>query len=455
MNNKFGSWSFYKRALLLALPVMAQLLIQNLVSLIDNFMVAGLGDIKMSGVNVSGQINMVYLVLSNTMCVAGGIFMSQYNGAKSDDDMKHVYRYKIVVLMLLGILYFAYCFSGAQWALQFMVRGNANADAIIAQGSLYMKLIAFTWLPLPFSMAISTSLRETGRVKAPLYISVGATLVNTFFNWIFIYGNLGAPRLEVRGAAIATIIARSLEALVFLGYCYITNPPFFSKFRNIFKVRLRLIGNILKKSAMILVSEMSWILVETFTSSIYNGRGGAEVISGMGAGFAIANLFLICISGVQTAIGVMLGGTLGAGKLEEAREQKTWFTSGALVFGMFFGGCCTLGIFMIPVVFGNLSDGARHIATQMLLVNAFYVAVWVYLNVLLGISRTGGDTLMGATMDLSINLLIALPGILLISKYTLWGPVLMFAVIKLADLVKILYATIWMRNEHWIKNLTN
>jgi putative MATE family efflux protein len=455
MFKRIGPWSFYKRALLLALPVMAQLLIQNLVSLIDNFMVAGLGDIKMSGVNVAGQFSMIYLVLSNTMCIAGGIFMSQYNGAKAEKEMKHVYRYKIIVLMILGIAYFAYCLSGAQLALNFMVRGNANATAIVAQGSAYMKLIAFTWLPLPISMAISTSLRETGRVKPPLYISVAATIVNTFFNWVFIYGNLGAPRLEVRGAAIATIIARVFEAIVFITYCYITNPPFFSKIRNIFKVRLSLFGIILNKSAMILVSEMSWILVETFTSSVYNGRGGAEVISGMSAGFAIANLFFICISGVQTAIGVMLGGTLGSGKLNEAREQKTWFLSGSFIFGIFFGGLCTLGVFMIPVVFGNLSDAARHIATQMVFVGAFYVGVWVYINALLGISRTGGDTLMGATMDLFVNFALVLPGILLLSKYTLWGPVLMYAVIKLTDFVKIIYASIWIRNEHWIKNLTN
>ena len=81
MNNKyFGTSSFYKRALSIALPVMAQLLIQNFVSLIDNFMVAGLGDIKMSGVNVSGQINFIFMILINTICMSGGFFMSQFYG---------------------------------------------------------------------------------------------------------------------------------------------------------------------------------------------------------------------------------------------------------------------------------------------------------------------------------------------------------------------------------------
>ena len=83
MNNKYiGTSSFYKRALMIALPVIGQLLIQSLVSLIDNFMVAGLGDIKMGGVNIAGQINFIFLVFTNTICMAGGIFMSQFKGAE-------------------------------------------------------------------------------------------------------------------------------------------------------------------------------------------------------------------------------------------------------------------------------------------------------------------------------------------------------------------------------------
>src|SRR5574344_156168 len=79
---QLGSLSFYKNALSIALPVMAQLFIQNLVSLIDNFMVAGLGDVKMSGVNIAGQINFMFMIFVNTLSMSGGIFLAQYNGAK-------------------------------------------------------------------------------------------------------------------------------------------------------------------------------------------------------------------------------------------------------------------------------------------------------------------------------------------------------------------------------------
>lgn len=88
MKERFGSWSFYKEALAIGIPVMLQALIQSLVSLIDSFMVAGLGDVKMSGVNYSGQICFIFMVMQNMICASGGIFLTQYFGAKQREGMQ-------------------------------------------------------------------------------------------------------------------------------------------------------------------------------------------------------------------------------------------------------------------------------------------------------------------------------------------------------------------------------
>ena len=100
---------------------------------------------------------------------------------------------------------------------------------------------------------ISSSLREIGKVKVPLVISIIATCLNTVCNWILIYGNLGAPRLEVRGAAIATVIARSVEALIFIGYMIKQKPDFAIKLFDVFRINFGLFGNILKKAWMIML----------------------------------------------------------------------------------------------------------------------------------------------------------------------------------------------------------
>ena len=265
-NRYFGNWAFYRRALSIALPVMAQQLIQNLVSLIDNFMVSGLGDIKMSGVNVAGMIFFMFFVMTMTICSSGGIFMSQFKGAKDKEGMQQVFYFKLLVMGILGIAMFFLCRAAPQKLFWLMVTKNTDAQAIIEQTRMYSRAVAVSFLFSGFSSAISTSLREVEIVRPPLVISVTATLINTFFNWILIYGKLGAPRLEVAGAGYATVIARICEFLMFVVYIAVKKPDFVFRFTRILKIKWSLFSKIFSKSIVILYSEIFWAASETISA---------------------------------------------------------------------------------------------------------------------------------------------------------------------------------------------
>jgi len=453
-NKYFGPMPFYAQALKIAIPVMAQMLIQNLVSLIDNFMVAGLGDIKMSGVNITGQIIFTFMVFMNTVCMAGGIFMTQFSGADDKEGMRQSLCFKLWAGLLVVIIFMLACMIFPRQILSLMVRGNSQAEVILDQGVEYMKLIGFMGIPWIFSAMISSSLREIGEVKVPLVISVVATLVNTFFNWILIYGNLGAPRLEVRGAAIATVIARCVEAIIFLIYMIKKKPPFIIRLLDLFHINFKLFGEILKKAWMIMFSEMVWAIAETITTALYNGRGGADVVSGMSASFAISNLFFIAFTGIITSTGVIIGKNLGRGELEQAKKEKVWLLNGAKIFGLFFTLVGLLCMFLVPLVFRNLSIQSQEICRKMVLVMALYMPVWVYINGQFAVSRAGGDTMMGILVDGIGNLGIVIPGIFLLAKLTSIGPVMMYAIIKSVELPKIMIAHFWLKKEKWVVNLS-
>ncbi|MBP5706281.1 MAG: MATE family efflux transporter, partial [Spirochaetales bacterium] len=184
MEHKYiGTLSFYKRTFLIALPVMVQLFVQTLVSLIDNFMVAGLGDIKMSGVNVVGQIVFVFIFMIDTVCMSGGIFMSQFFGAKDSDGMSQSFRFKLILGGIVGIGSAALMFIAPRWLFALMVTVNTDAEPIIEQSIMYARASALSLVFLIVSETISSSLREIEIVRPPLVISVIATLINTFFNW--------------------------------------------------------------------------------------------------------------------------------------------------------------------------------------------------------------------------------------------------------------------------------
>lgn len=455
MKRFWGSFDFYKRAIYIALPVMAQALIQNLVSLVDNFMVSGLGDVKMSGVNIAGQILFLFMIFLNTFCMAGGIFLTQFFGAKQKDGMCQAFKFKLFSSGIALIIYFAVCWIFPRWCLSLLVRGNLQAEAILNQGEHYLSMMGFCGIPMIICYAIGSSLKEIGRVKIPLIIGTISTFVNVAFNWIFIYGNFGAPRLEVRGAALATIIAKSVETICYVIYCVRKKPKFICALSEFFKLDFALFGEIFKKCSMMLFSEMLWAVAESITVALYNGRGGADVVAGMAASFAISNLFFVSFGGVTTATGVILGSTLGAGKLEEAKKNSRWLLSGGAVFGfaMTLVGFATLPL--VNVVFSNLSETARAITRMMVFVQALYMPAWVFINVQFAISRAGGDTMMGMLVDGIGNLGIVIPGMFFMATCTQAGPVAMYAIIKAVEIPKITIAHIWLRKERWLKNLAS
>lgn len=453
MNNKyFGNSSFYHRALSIAIPVMAQQLIQNLVSLIDNFMVAGLGDIKMSGVNIAGQIFFIFFVLSTTICSSGGIFMSQFKGADDKEGMRQVFRFKLIVTGLIGISFAFLCYMAPRGLFWLMVTSNTDSSAILDQTQIYSRSVALSFVFAVFAQSIATSLREIEIVRAPLVISVIATLINTLFNWILIYGNLGVCRMEVAGAGYATVIARFCELLMFIIYAAKKKPDFLFKLKNLFNINYKLFGTLIIKSLVILYSEIFWAISEMVSNALYNTRGGSEVVSGMASGFAIANLIFISMGGILTSTGVIMGTELGKGNLEECRKYKTWLLSGATIFGFAFTLIGLGTTFLIPVVFGQLSPQARSIAFYLVITAAAYLPLWALINSQYAVSRSGGDTKMGAVCDTVGNFLF-LGGMFMLTYFTGLGPIQMYAIVKLSDVPKTIIAHFWLKKEKWLVNL--
>ena len=451
----FGDKKFYISALLLALPVMGQNLIESLVNLIDNFMVSGLGDIKMSGTSVSGQIIFVFMVLLNAVCMSGGIFLTQYRGADDKEGMKQAVLFKTIVSGALLVIYLLICLVFPRQVLSMLLVGNNEAAIILDEGVKYMHMMAFCGLPMVVSYICSSSLKEIGYVKQPLYVAFLAAVINMIFNYLLIYGNFGFPRLEVVGAALATVIARTIEAVVFLHIIRKGDAPFAIKPKDILKVDFSLFKNIFSKGARVMASELIWAIAETITVALYNGKGGADVVSGMSASFTIANLYFTAFGGVNIATGVIIGKLLGEGKLEEAREKRRWISSGAAVFSIFVTLIAVSTTLLVPIVYSNLSLSAQGICAQMVFYMALFMPAWIIFNVQMAIARAGGDTNMAFILDGMVNIFGMIPLVIYLAKFTSVGPVGIYCLSKLVDVARVIACYFWLKREKWLVNLTN
>jgi Na+-driven multidrug efflux pump len=190
-------------------------------------------------------------------------------------------------------------------------------------------------------------------------------------------------------------------------------------------------------------------------TALYNGRGGAEVVAGMAAGFTIANIFFLLFGGIWTTSSVLVGGSLGAGKLDEARRRGEWIKSGSLVAGCVVAVVgAGAALILIPLVFSNLTFAARNISLGLVFVILAYMPLWGPLNAQFAITRAGGDTALGMYVDVSVNTLLFVPGIFVLAFLTRLSPVAMYAILKLTDIVKYFMARHWYKKERWVKNLT-
>ena len=115
-------------------------------------------------------------------------------------------------------------------------------------------------------------------------------------------------------------------------------------------------------------------------------------------------------------------------------------------------GCLT--VFVVPLVFGNLSPSAQSVTRGLVLLNAAYMPTWAFINAQFAISRTGGDAMLGAMVDLVVNTFMVIPGMVLLTKLTSLGPVALYGIIKLTDAAKITGCAIGLKKERWVRNLT-
>ena len=209
----------------------------------------------------------------------------------------------------------------------------------------------------------------------------------------------------------------------------------------------------LRRCFMTILSEMILMVSGTYMTALFNSRGGADVVSGMASGFAIANLFFVAFSGVNTAIGVLLGKTMGQGDLKQARDEKSKLLMVALLFGVFMGFVGMMTVFLIPIVFGSLSNSAQTICKEMVFGISLFMPIMVYVNAQYAVSRAGGDTTSLMFVDGMTTILLIMVGILFTTKYKQLEPVSMYMICRCVDFVRIILAGILLKKERWLRNL--
>ena len=330
--------NFYKKALGITFPIAAQQLITVGVNMMDTIMIGSVGESSLSAVSLANQFITVFQILCMGLGMGASVLVARYYGMKEISSLKKTVA---IVLRLGMITAFLFCLATIITPSGIM-RIYTDEAEIVSKGAIYLRWSAITYFLTGLSMICAIILRCVEQVKIPLYTSVGALFINVGANWVFIFGHLGAPRMEEAGTALGTLIARIFEVAVIVGFMFFKDDHLKMRVRDLTIKTRDLWGEYIRVSLPVLISDGIYALGSNSVAMVI-GRLGAQMVAANAITMVTQQLSSVLTAGMAQAGAIVTGHTLGSGDRQKAQEQGEAFFG----LGIFFG---TLAAIIIMII---------------------------------------------------------------------------------------------------------
>ena len=439
---------FYKMVAGIALPIAMQGLITTGVNMMDTIMIGIVGETQLSAVSLANQFINIFHIFCMGIGMGASVLVARYYGMKDTDSLK-----KTITIMLRLCLAMAtlFCVVTVFLPQQIMKIYTVEED-IIANGARYLEYSVVTYYLLGLSLTFTIVLLNVGQVRIPLYTSVAAFFINIGANYIFIFGKFGAPKMDVAGAAVGTLIARIFEFSMICGYLFVKDKEIGYRVRELVKP----VGNLWKEYIRISIP----VLISDGILALGN-NSVAMVIGRLGENFVAANavtavtqqLSSVMISGFSQAGAIVTGYTLGEGDREKAHRQGYAFLGIGFVFGLIAAGMIML--ISEPMIRAyNLSPQTKEIARQLMLSISIIVVFQATNSIMTkGVLRGGGDTKVLMAADNIFLWVASLPlGILaglILHLPAFW----IYFCLKIDQVLKAIWCVLRLKSGKWIKKI--
>ncbi len=453
-----GDKAFYRFVLAIAVPIMLQNGITNFVNMLDNIMVGRVGTAAMTGVSVTNQLIMIF-----NLCLFGavsgiGIFGAQFYGKSDQQGLRYSLRFKFIVCCFLTVGGLAlFLLFGDSLIMQYL-KGEGKPEEITkafsaAKDYLYVMMIGF--VPFALTQCYSSTLRETGETALPMKASIAAVAVNLCFNYILIFGvsPLKIPALGAKGAAIATVLSRFVEAAIVVvwTHCHKQNNPYIVGVFKGFKVPFSLCFDMLKKSTPLILNETLWAAGIAIINQSYSERG-VDVVAANNINQTFWNLFSVVFIATGSAIGIIIGNMLGAGRLSEVMDT----TRKLIVFGLMssvgMGALFAAVSPFIPYLY-NTEASVRGIAVQLMLVSAVLMPFDSMAHSSYFAIRSGGKSMITFVFDCGFMWAVQVPLAFLLSRFTDIPILGLYSAVQISHAFKGILGIVMVKKVNWIKNI--
>ncbi len=455
-NTLIGNKFFYSKVFAILIPMIIQNTVTNVVSFLDNVMIGVKGNVEMTAVAVINQLIFVF-----SLCIFGGlagagIFSAQYAGAKDDDGMRYCFRMKwyLAILMTVGAIAVFLLFDDSL-IMAYMAEDTEPQliDRTVSYAKDYLYVMLFGLLPFAVSQVYASSLKELGETKLPMIASCTAIVINVIFNYLLIFGKFGFPQLGVKGAALATVISRYVEALIIVTFTHLRNKiyTFINGAYRSAKIPLKLCFKIIKSGSPLLINEFLWSTGTAMLLKCYSERN-YDIVSASNISNTASNLFNVAFISMGGAISILLGQSLGAGKIKQAKDMVWKLMALSVVLSAAMGVILALCAGYIPFIFKG-SQYIRSTATSFMYITALLMPVFAFSHCCYFTLRSGGRTIITFLFDSALIWGLSVPVAYILSVYTNINIIWVFFTVQALDIVKCILGFILVKRGIWIRNI--
>lgn len=438
--------SLRKEIVRLALPIALQQFMTALVGACDAIMLGKLSQDAMSAVSLATQVTFVFNLFMFAFMAGENMFVAQYYGKGDYTGISQVFSLVTKICGCIAVVFLA----GTLFFPEQLMRILTNEETLIVLGSEYLRVIGISYVFSGIAQIFLAIMKNCGAVNMSTLINGVMVILNIALNAVFIFGLSGFPKMGIKGAALATVLATVVQFLWSVGYvlCRIRAVKF-----SLRSCEKKLFGRFWQKTVPLLINNLAWGIGFSMYSVIM-GHLGTDAVAANGIANISKNLVVCFCLGLGNAGSIIVGNRLGADRLQEAKEVGETLTKTAIIAGIVSGlVLISLSPFITKMV--DLTPTARGYLQKMLLISSYYIAgKSVNCMTIGGIFAAGGDSKFGMLCD-SVTLWCIIVPLGCICAFILKLPVMVvYFVLNLDEIIKLPVVYKHYKKYKWIKNLT-
>lgn len=440
--------SFYRTIISLAIPMVLQNLITYSVGLADNLMVGSLGDSAISGVYMGNQVQTVLQVLSAG--IEGGILLisAQYWGKKDVDSIRKITSVGIWFSLLIGMIFSVVTTVAPREVISIFT----DVEPVIDNGVEYLSMLCYSYVFFTLTQAMTVSMRSVESAQIGLIVSSCSLVIDITLNYIFIFGKLGFEPMGVKGAALATLIARICETLIVFTYVRFIDKKLEFRLKMLKHIDIPLFKDFLKYGTPLMLGQLVWG-TNLFSNSVILGHLGESVTTAVSIANTLNNLMYVGVNGLAGAVGIVIGKKVGSGQTERIREYSNTVQICFLCLGFFTSAF----FFLICRPFISLYDitpeSAEYAKQFIHVLCVTAIGTCYQCPCLFGLVKSGGDVSFVFKNDTIAVFCVVIPTAIITSKLGCPAWVVFFC-LKSDQIFKCIVAFFKIRKYNWMKNLT-